>query len=118
MVVRELSQGEHPLVIVLYFPMVTVPATLPFLLAEGMMPMGVEWLWLLGVGLAAQFGQVCMTQGLRRLPAARGTAISYSQVAFAASWGVLFFGEVPGWLTAVGTLLILGGTFYAGRAER
>ncbi len=113
--VRALGRSEDPLVIVLYFPMVTVPATLPFVLIEGVIPVGLDWLWLLGAGLAAQLGQVCMTHGLRHLPAAQGTAISYSQVAFAASWGILFFDEVPGAYTLLGTILILGSTFYASR---
>lgn len=113
--VRRLSQSEHPLVIVLYFPMVTVPATLPFVLADPVWPAGAEWLWLLGVGVAAQIGQVALTHGMRHEPAARATALSYLQVVFAALWGTLLFGEWPGAATLLGAGLILGGSFAAGR---
>ena len=51
---------------------------------------------LLGVGVFAQIGQVCLTRGLALEPAGRAMALSYVQIAFAALWGVLFFGEVPG----------------------
>jgi drug/metabolite transporter (DMT)-like permease len=34
-----------------------------------------------------------VTDGLRRLPAARATSINYIQVVFAASWGWLWFSE-------------------------
>jgi len=113
--VRRLSQSEHPLVIVLYFPMVTVPATLPRVLAHPVWPVGTEWLWLLGVGLGAQVGQVALTRGMRHEPAARATALSYLQVVFAALWGAAFFGELPGPATLVGAGLILAGSFAAGR---
>jgi drug/metabolite transporter (DMT)-like permease len=109
-VVRHLSRSEDPLVIVLYFPLVTVPATLPFVWHDAVMPQGITWLWLLGIGITTQIGQVLLTRGLERLPAGRGTALSYSQVVFATVWGALFFGELPVAWTMAGALLIVGGT--------
>ncbi|MCP3983894.1 MAG: DMT family transporter [bacterium] len=114
-VVRRLSRSEHPLVIVLYFPMVTVPATLPWVLANPVWPVGLEWLWLLGVGVAAQVGQVALTRGMQHEPAARATALSYLQVVFAAFWGAAVFAEVPGPAAILGGGLILVGSFAAGR---
>ena len=109
-VVRSLSGREDPLVIVLYFPLVTVPATLPTLIGDAVWPVGVEWLWLVWIGVATQAGQVWLTRGLALLPAARGTAISYLQVVFAIVWGVSFFGEVPTAWTLAGAALVIGGT--------
>jgi len=114
-VVRRLNETEDPLVIVLYFPLVAVPATLPTLWSIAVWPTPIEWLLLLGVGVTAQAGQVFLTVGLRHLPAARGTAISYFQVVFATIWGLLFFAEIPGFWTIVGTGLIVVGTFFAAR---
>lgn len=109
-VVRRLARTEHPLVIVLYFPLITVPATLPTLIGGIVWPSGVEWLWLLAIGVLTQIGQVALTHGLARLPAARGTALSYVQVVFAIVWGALFFGEVPGWSSWIGAGLVIAGT--------
>lgn len=113
--VRRLSREEHPLVIVLYFPMVAFPATLPALFTQGVWPRGLEWLWLAGVGVLAQLGQVWLTRGLQHEPAARATALAYTQVAFAAGLGALVFGDVPGTLAVAGACLVLGGGFLARR---
>ncbi len=106
-VVRKLSRTENPLVIVFYFPLVTVPLSMPVVIPEFVMPTGWEWPILLGVGVFTQIGQLALTQGMRHEPAARATALSYMQIVFATLWGLLFFGEVPDWATAVGALLIL-----------
>jgi drug/metabolite transporter (DMT)-like permease len=109
-VVRRLSRDEDPLVIVLYFPLVTLPVTLPFVVYDFVIPSLWECIALLGVGLTTQAGQVWLTRGLALLPASRATAFSYAQVIFAALWGVLFFGEIPSLMTGLGACLIIGGT--------
>ncbi len=113
--VRRLAATEHPLVIVLYFPLVTVPLTLPAVLADPVWPTGPEWVALVGVGIFAQIGQVALTHGMRHETAARATALSYLQVVFAICWGLGFFGEVPAAATLLGAVLILAGSYVAGR---
>ena len=108
--VRQLGRSEHPLVIVLYFPLMAIPLTLPAVLWAPVWPTGREALWLLGVGLFTQLGQIGLTQGLTKLPAARATALSYTQVLFAALWGWLFFGEGLNARTAIGAALVLAAT--------
>ena len=108
--VRQLSAREHPLVIVFYFPLVSVPATLPLLINTMVQPTRTDWIWLLGVGLFTQLGQVWLTQGLTALPAARATSINYVQVVFATLWGVLFFAESITGTVVVGALCVLGAT--------
>lgn len=116
-VVRRLSQSEDPLVIVFYFPLVTVPAALPTMWPDFVWPRGIEWLWLLGVGLATQVGQVSLTRGLALLPAAHGTAFSYLQVVFAAVWGVLVFDEALTPWTIAGGLLVVGSALQVARVR-
>lgn len=117
-VVRRLAAVEDPVVIVFYFPMVAVPASLPAFLDGPVLPRGLDWLWLAGVGVSAQLGQVWMTHGLRREAAGRASAISYVQVLFAAGWGALFFGERPTAWTALGAALVLCGTLLAALHDR
>lgn len=108
--VRTLAGSEHPLVIVFYFPLVALPMSLPLVLLNPVLPTASELLWLLGVGLFTQLGQLTLTRGLMGLPAARATAISYVQVGFAGLWGWLIFGEaVDGW-TVAGAALVLAAT--------
>ena len=116
--VRNLAPNEHPLVIVFYFPLVSVPVSLPFVLANPVVPTGVELIWLLGVGLFTQLGQVFLTRGITGMPVAQATTISYVQVVFAAIWGKSLFGEPLNNLMVMGALLILGATLISLRPPR
>lgn len=108
--VRQLRHTAHPLVVVFYFPLVSVPLSLPFALRIWRWPTVVEWLILLGVGVSTQLAQVYMTRGLQLEPAGRATAVGYLQVVFAAALAILFLGErVDGW-TLAGAAVILGST--------
>jgi drug/metabolite transporter (DMT)-like permease len=108
-VIRKLT-GESPLVVVLYFPLVTVPATLPMVWGHLLWPTPVQWAMLAGVGVTTQAAQVYMTRGLQSETAGRATAVGYLQVVFAAVWGALFFAEQPSVWTVGGAALILVST--------
>lgn len=116
--VRTLAASEHPLVIVFYFPLVAVPLSLPLVLLHPVLPTPLELLWLLGVGLFTQLGQVTLTRGLVGLPAAQATAISYAQVGFAGLWGWLIFGEVVDGWTLAGAALVLAATLISLSSRR
>ncbi len=110
-IVRRLASKEHPLVIVFYFPLVTVPLALPRVIANWVPPVGWEWPCLLGVGIFTQMGQVYLTRGLEQEPAARAAALSYLQVVFATLWGILIFANIPSVWTIAGAALILLGAY-------
>jgi len=115
--VRHLARtGEHPLAIVLSFPLVSSVLALPLMLADFVWPLGAEWLWLLGAGACAQVGQMCLTRGIQLLPASRATVFSYTQIVFAAALGALLFAERPDAWTLAGGALVLGGAWLAGRS--
>ena len=101
--VRKLSSKEHPLVIIYYFPLVSIPLSIPFIINEFVLPTGTDWFWIMGIGIFTQIGQLCITEGLRLLPAAQATSLNYSQVIFASIWGVLIFQET------ITTSIYLGG---------
>ena len=108
--VHSLGTSEHPLVIVFYFPLVALPLSLPLVALNPVLPTPAELLWLVGVGVFTQLGQVYLTRSLTALPAARATAISYVQVLFAGGWGWLLFGEsIDSW-TIAGAGLVLAAT--------
>ncbi len=108
--VRRLAESEHPAVIILYFPLVAVPMSLPLVLLDPVLPTPIELLWLVAVGVFTQLGQVGLTRALSELPAARATAISYVQVGFAGLWGWWIFGEAIEVPMAIGAALILAAT--------
>jgi drug/metabolite transporter (DMT)-like permease len=111
-VIRRLGSTEHHMVVVFYFPLVTGPASLPILAFEGIvLPQGFEWLLLLGIGVAAQLGQIQITQGFKLETASRASSVTYLQIVLAYTWGVLFFGEYPNAISILGALLVLVGVF-------
>jgi drug/metabolite transporter (DMT)-like permease len=116
-VVRKLRATEHPLVVVLQFPLLTVPLTLPLAIPVWVWPTPVEWALLIGIGIATQYGQLKMTQALHLERAAKITAVSYVQILYAIALAVLFFGEMPTAWTIAGALAIAIGTAIVTRAR-
>jgi drug/metabolite transporter (DMT)-like permease len=115
--VRRLSRTVHPLVIVLYFPLIATPLALPWMLASFVAPGPLDLVLLVGLGIATQVGQVCMTMGLSIESASRATTINYLQVAFAMLWQLSVFGEFPTAWTLAGASLILGGTLLVAQVK-
>lgn len=108
--VRRLGATEHPLVIVFYFPLVTVPAALPLILVEGWIwPRATEWLVLLAIGVTTQVAQVYLTRGLALEPAGRAMSVGYTQVVFAALWGAVVFADYPDVWVVAGAALVMAG---------
>ena len=108
--IRRLARTEHPLVIVLFFPVVAVPASLPWAIATYVRPQPIDLLLLAAIGTATQLGQVFLTLGLAAERAGRASAIGYLQVAFAMGWQLLVFGTTPSLTTLLGAALIVAGT--------
>lgn len=108
--VRKMRTTEHPLVVVFYLPLLSVPISLPFALADWRWPNAIEWLLLVGVGITTQLAQVSMTRGLQLERTARATTVGYLQVAFAVTWGAIVLGEIPDFWTLAGATTIIGST--------
>jgi len=108
--VRKMRGTEHPLVIVGYLPLLSIPMSLPFALASWRWPNASEWLLLLGIGITTQLAQLSMTRGLQLERTARATTAGYLQVAFAVLWGAIFLGEIPDAWTLAGAVTIIGST--------
>ena len=116
--VRKLGETEHASVIVFYFALVSVIASVPTALPGAVWPTAWEWLVMLGIGVSTQLGQVSITHGLRLERAGRATATGYLQIVFAALWGIIFFTELPDWGTFLGAALIVGSTLALARRGR
>ncbi len=109
-IVRKLSRKEHPLVIVFYFPLVSLPITLPFLIQQAVLPKGIDWVWIVGICVLTQIGQVLITHGLKILPAGYAGSINYTQVLFASLWGLLIFSEPLTIYILIGAACVLAAT--------
>ena len=113
--VRRLGRTEPPILVVFYFPIVTVPISLPFAIDAWIWPDAYGWLLLLGVGVSTQIAQIALTKGLAREAAGRAISVGYLQVAFATVFGAVLFDHVPGLWSWLGMGLIVGSLFVARR---
>lgn len=115
--VRRLGRTEDPVVIVFYFALIATAGSVPLTAMNPVLPMGWEWLGLLGIGVVTQIAQVFMTKGLREERAGRAMAVGYMQIVFAAVWGLIFFAEFPDLWGGAGALVIILSTAALARAR-
>jgi len=80
---------------------------LAFALNVFVMPHGLNWLWILLMGIAAAYGQIFMTRAYFYAKAGLVSTISYSVVLFASLFGILLGDVLPTTMTIVGALLIV-----------
>jgi drug/metabolite transporter (DMT)-like permease len=106
--VRLLGRTEHALVVVFWFPIVTVTGSAPFALLQWTWPDAFGWVLLAGIGISTQLAQLALTRGLARTPAARAMTVDYLQIAFATVLGAIVFGELPDLLSWLGIAVIVG----------
>lgn len=107
--VRKLSQTEDSSVIIFYFPLIALPASLLMLGSDFVLPGFEALLLLLLVGIFTQVGQVGLTKAMAAEAAGKASAYAYVQVIFSAILGVVFFNEIPTIWTLIGGGLILAG---------
>jgi drug/metabolite transporter (DMT)-like permease len=116
--IRKIGPREHPLVIVFYLPLVSLPSSAAFTLRDYVSPTPVEWALLITIGILTQGAQLALTRGLQLEAAGRATTVGYLQIVFAALWGFLFLGEMPTSLSLLGAGLIVSGVVAASRSTQ
>ena len=118
--VRKLSRTEHPMTILLWFPLATVPFSLVGTLSAGRAAIpknGREVAGHLLVTAAALVGQIALTHGLARVGAARATAVTLTGPVFGLALGFFLFGTVPTAASLAGTVVVLSALAMLGRSS-
>jgi len=108
--VRKLSRSEHPITIMVWFPLVTVvPAALATWRAgAAAIPKdAIQVAGHLAVSASALLGQIALTLGLTRVRAARATAVTMTGPVFGALYGFVLFGTVPTAASVAGTVVVI-----------
>jgi drug/metabolite transporter (DMT)-like permease len=119
--IKKLKGVEDPNVVVLYFPMVSVPIALSYFLfrpADWVWPEGAQWLWLIATGITTQIGQFFMTRAYQEDLASRVSAVSYVGVLWGAGAGLLIFDEHYQALQYIGMAMVIGGVILNINAQR
>ena len=106
--VRKLSQYQTPGALIVFFFSAFSVILLGPIVALTYVPMTWTQLgFLLLTGLAASGGQFFVTAAYTYAPAKEISVYDYSQVIFAAIWGILFLGQIPDIFSALGYLIIV-----------
>lgn len=108
-VIRKLKNTEHPLVIIFYFPLVTLPIACVISFFTWVQPIGWDWVILLWIGLCTQTAQYFMTIAYQNANVSKISSLSYLGVFYALIFGFLFFGEAYTPMAYLGMgMLLLG----------
>ncbi|MEQ9424591.1 MAG: DMT family transporter [Cyclobacteriaceae bacterium] len=109
--IRKIKTSEHPLVIIFYFPLITLPIAGTYSAFNWVQPSGWDWLFLLLVGLFTQFAQFFMTKALQTEELSKVSIIQYLGIVFALGFGFAF-GETFNLLTYLGMALVILGVAF------
>ncbi len=108
-IIRRLKTSESPLVIILYFSLVTLPVCIPFMLLDWITPTLSELGKLVGVGLFTHFGQLYLTKAYQNEEVSRISNLYYLGIIFAITYGYFLFDEMINLGTLGGMVLVLLG---------
>jgi drug/metabolite transporter (DMT)-like permease len=107
--IRKLKNSEHPLVIIFYFPLVTLPVALLITYFDWVTPVGWDWLILLWIGICTQFAQYFMTIAYQTGNVSKVSSLSYMGVLYALIFGFFLFGETFDLMSYLGMGLVVIG---------
>ncbi len=107
--IRKLKNSEHPLVIIFYFPLVTLPVALIITYFDWITPVGWDWLILLWIGICTQFAQYFMTIAYQTGNVSKVSSLSYMGVLYALIFGFFLFGETFDLMSYLGMGLVVIG---------
>lgn len=107
--IRILKTSEHPLVIIFYFPLVSLPLAGIISLFHWVTPIGWDWMYLFLVGLFTQIAQYFMTRSYQAEELSKVSIINYMGIIYSLAFGFIIFGETYEWLSYVGMALVIVG---------
>ena len=104
-------QGVRGPIVVAFFSTFSTLVLLPNLLMNFAPMSAGQFLFLLLAGCSAAGGQLSITAAYQHAPARDISVFDYSQVVYAAVFGLLLFGEVPDVWSIIGYVIIIGTAF-------
>lgn len=104
------SKGkDHPLVIIFYFPLLTIPFVGIYSIFHWKTPIGMDWLFLLLIGIFTQIAQYYMTLSYQSANLAKVASLNYLGVIYALIFGYFLFNETFNWMSFIAIAIILLG---------
>lgn len=127
LVTRSMSSVMHPVTMQLHTSLAGIVITVPIMVLfdgtgigvlDPVMPDGLNWLWLFGVGFWAAVSHMCMTYALKFAPSATLAPLHYTEIVAAVALGYLIFSDFPNPLTWAGIAVIVSSGLYIIHRER
>ena len=111
--VRKLGlQGVKGPIVVAFFSTFSTLVLLPNLLINYTPMSARQFIFLILAGCAAAGGQLSVTAAYQHAPARDISVFDYSQIIYAAIFGILLFGEIPDVWSVTGYVIIIGTAFF------
>ena len=107
--VRTLREREHPLTVVMHFQLVGLIVGFLFTIFDWQTPRGWDWLYLLLIGAASQFGQIFLTNALQKERAASVAIVNYTGLIYGLLIGWFVFGEAQTVESLAGMIFVVIG---------
>jgi drug/metabolite transporter (DMT)-like permease len=104
-------QGVRGPIVVAFFSIFSTLVLLPNLLMNFAPMSAGQFIFLILVGCSAAGGQLSITAAYQHAPARDISVFDYSQVVYAAVFGLLLFGEIPDVWSIIGYVIIIGTAF-------
>jgi drug/metabolite transporter (DMT)-like permease len=105
-----------PIILFLISPYFKIPE-LDFMLGEFVMPEGIVWVYVIGMGVFATISQMLMTKAYSETKAGIVGAISYTNILFSIIVGVMLGDSLPSMLTSFGIALIVLSVLMVAKAK-
>ncbi len=111
-VIRQQAAEDGPITLMAWYAFGLVITTAVPALPVWQTPHGMQWLYLLAVGVFSSAGQYLLIRAFSIGEATVMNPIDYVQIILAAMFGFLLFHEVPSIWTGVGAVIIVASTLY------
>lgn len=115
--IKKLSETEHPQTMVFYLTLLSAPLSFPMLLMHPQLPSLDQVFGLLALGIVSNMGQYCMFQAYGKTEITVLLPFDFSRLVFVTIMGYFLFGEVLDLWTGVGAMVIIVSTVYISRRE-
>ncbi|MGB5264681.1 MAG: DMT family transporter [Lutimonas sp.] len=117
-ILGKIGNSEHPVVVVNYFMVTATIVGGMLTIGKWIQPVGLEWVFLLSLGVFGYFGQLYMTKAFQTASAVQIAPLKYIEVVFTLLLGVALFNEVYTFWSLLGMTMIISALILNTRYKR
>ncbi len=110
--VKELTASESAFSVLAWFALLSTILSAPMAFWVWQAPNAEQWIELALTGFLGVVAQLCVIHSYALAPASYLAPLGYINIFYTAFFGFLVFGHVPDLTSIIGSLIIIGSTFY------